>query len=74
MRYLLLIYEDEKYYEEATPEDWEKTMVAHNAFGAEALLAGVPEPGGGSGRTGHGAWRRCPATHGNGQDRSLRGW
>ena len=36
MRYILLIYEDEKYYEEATPEDWEKTMVAHNAFGAEA--------------------------------------
>lgn len=45
MRYILLIYEDEKYYEEATPEDWEKTMVAHNAFGAEAAERGM-EPGG----------------------------
>lgn len=45
MRYALLIYEDEKYYEEATPEDWEKTMVAHNAFGAEAAERGM-EPGG----------------------------
>jgi hypothetical protein len=45
MRYALLIYEDEKYYEEATPEDWEKAMVAHNAFGAEAAERGM-EPGG----------------------------
>ena len=45
MRYALLIYEDEKYYEEATPEDWEKTMVAHNAFSVEAAERGM-EPGG----------------------------
>jgi len=37
MKYALLIYEDEKYYEEATPADWEATMVAHNAFAAEAV-------------------------------------
>ena len=45
MRYLLLIYEDEKYYEEATPEDWEKTMVAHNAFGADAAERGMAPSG-----------------------------
>lgn len=45
MRYILLIYEDEKYYEEATPEDWDKAMAAHNAFGAEAAERGM-EPGG----------------------------
>jgi hypothetical protein len=42
---MLLIYEDEKYYEEATPEDWEKTMVAHNAFGAEAGERGMAPSG-----------------------------
>jgi len=45
MRYALLIYEDEKVYEEATAEDWEKTMIAHNAFGAEARERGM-NPGG----------------------------
>jgi hypothetical protein len=45
MRYVLLIYEDEKYYEQATPEEWEQVMVAHNAFGAEAAERGM-EPGG----------------------------
>lgn len=45
MRYALLIYEDEMYYEQATPEDWEKATVAHNAFGAEAAERGM-EPSG----------------------------
>jgi hypothetical protein len=45
MRYALLIYEDEKYYEEATPEDWEKAMVGHNAFGAEAAERGMKPDG-----------------------------
>ena len=45
MRYALLIYEDEKYYEEATPEEWEKATVAHNAFGAEAGERGMAPEG-----------------------------
>lgn len=45
MRYMLLIYEDEKYYEEATPQDWENTMVAHNAFTAEAVEKGMSPEG-----------------------------
>ncbi len=45
MRYILLLYENEKYYEEATPEDWEKTMVAHNAFTAEAKQQGMNPEG-----------------------------
>jgi hypothetical protein len=36
MKFALLIYEDEQYYEEATPADWEAATVAHNAFAAEA--------------------------------------
>jgi hypothetical protein len=45
MRYILLIYEDEKYYEEATPEDWQQAMVAHNAFSAEAAERGMNPSG-----------------------------
>lgn len=45
MKYILLIYEDEKVYAEATPQDWEDTMVAHNAFGAEAAERGMNPEG-----------------------------
>jgi len=41
MKFALLIYEDEKYYETATPEDWEAAMVGHNAFAAEAEACGM---------------------------------
>ena len=36
MRYMLLIYSDEKLGESATPEDWQATMVAHQEWSAEA--------------------------------------
>jgi len=36
MRYILLIYSDEKLGESATPEDWQAVMVAHQEWGAEA--------------------------------------
>lgn len=45
MRYALLIYEDEKFYEEATPEDWEQATTGHNAFGAEAEERGMKPSG-----------------------------
>lgn len=45
MKFALLIYEDEKYYEEATEADWEAAMVAHNAFGAEAAERGMDPSG-----------------------------
>lgn len=41
MKFALLIYEDEKYYETATPADWEATTVAHNNFAAEAVERGM---------------------------------
>ncbi|MCI0394391.1 MAG: YciI family protein [Chloroflexi bacterium] len=41
MKFALLIYEDEKYYQEATPADWEAAMIAHNRFGAEATERGM---------------------------------
>lgn len=44
MRYLLLIYGDESTWTDATPEEMEGTMAAHQAFseatGAEGILRG----------------------------------
>ena len=36
MRYILLIYSDEKLAESTTPEDWQAVMVAHREWSAEA--------------------------------------
>jgi hypothetical protein len=40
-QYLILIYESEEFYEQATPEDWQKAMDDHNRFSQQ-----VPELGG----------------------------
>jgi len=36
MRYMLLIYSDEKLSEDATPDDWQAAMVAHQKWNEEA--------------------------------------
>ncbi len=41
MRYILLIYSDEKLGESATPEDWQRTMVAHQEWSTEAEKQGM---------------------------------
>ena len=44
MRYMLLLYGDEK-YSETTPEEWEATIAAHNAFTQEAIDRGMNPSG-----------------------------
>jgi hypothetical protein len=41
MRYLLIIYNDESRWANATPEDVQQVMAAYNAFGDAAREAGV---------------------------------
>lgn len=41
MRYILLIYGDEKLAADITPEQWENIMAAHKAFGKEAHERGI---------------------------------
>lgn len=41
MKYALLIYGDEALSAEITPEQWDKIMEAHNAFGREAQERGM---------------------------------
>lgn len=45
MRYILLIYSDEKLIESASPEDWQAVMVAHQEWGAEAEKRGMKPAG-----------------------------
>jgi hypothetical protein len=45
MRYVLLIYGDEKLGQDVTPEQWQEVIEAHNRFGAEAQERGM-NPGG----------------------------
>ncbi|WP_420630787.1 YciI family protein [Candidatus Leptofilum sp.] len=45
MRYILLIYNDEKLIEDAKPEDWQALMVAHQNWGAEAESRGMKPTG-----------------------------
>ncbi|WP_420642736.1 YciI family protein [Candidatus Leptofilum sp.] len=45
MRYILLIYNDEKLIEGAKPEDWEALMVAHQQWSAEATERGMNPSG-----------------------------
>ena len=44
MRYMVLLYGDEK-YGETTPEEWEATIEAHNAFTQEAIDRGMNPSG-----------------------------
>jgi hypothetical protein len=44
-RYIALIYTDESADASATPDDWQKTMAAYNAFGDAVRAAGVMETG-----------------------------
>ncbi len=41
MRYMLLLYGDEKLGENITPEAWQAIMEAHNAFTKEAVERGM---------------------------------
>ena len=45
MRYMLMIFSDEKLGENATPEDWHAMMVAHQEWGAEATRRGMKPQG-----------------------------
>ncbi|MEZ4590049.1 MAG: hypothetical protein R3D55_02735 [Chloroflexota bacterium] len=45
MRYMLLLYGDEKLDENVTPEQWQATIEAHNAWTQEAIDRGM-KPGG----------------------------
>ncbi|MBK7895740.1 MAG: YciI family protein [Candidatus Promineifilaceae bacterium] len=45
MRYMLLLYGDEKLGENVTPEQWQAIIEAHNAFTQEAAERGM-NPGG----------------------------
>lgn len=45
MRYILLIYGDEKAGQDVTPEQWNGIMEAHRAFGAEAQERGMNPSG-----------------------------
>ena len=45
MRYMLLLYGDEKLDENATPEDWQATIEAHNAWTQEAVDRGMNPSG-----------------------------
>lgn len=45
MRYMLLLYGDEKLGENASPEEWQATMEAHNTFTQEAIDRGMAPSG-----------------------------
>ncbi|MEZ4593093.1 MAG: YciI family protein [Chloroflexota bacterium] len=45
MRYVLLIYSDEKLGENATPEDWEAAIAGHNNWTKEAVERGMKPSG-----------------------------
>ena len=45
MRYMLLLYGDEKLDENATPEQWQATIEAHNAWTQEAIDRGLKPSG-----------------------------
>lgn len=45
MRYILLIYGDEKLDADITPEQWDNVMEAHNAFSREAEERGFMRGG-----------------------------
>ena len=45
MRYMLLLYGDEKLSEDATPEDWQATIEGHNAWTQEAVERGMKPSG-----------------------------
>lgn len=45
MRYMLLLYGDEKMGENVTPEQWQAIIEAHNAFTQEAIDRGMNPSG-----------------------------
>ena len=45
MRYILLLYGDEKLGENVTPEEWQGIMQAHNDWTAEAVKRGLNPSG-----------------------------
>lgn len=45
MRYMLLLYGDEKLDEGATPEEWQAAIEAHNAWTQEAVERGMNPTG-----------------------------
>ena len=45
MKYMLMIYSDEKLIENAAPEDWQAMIEAHQEWGAEAASRGMKPTG-----------------------------
>jgi len=67
-QFMFLLYDDESWYDEVTPEKWAEAMQLHGAFSAAVEAAGAKVLGGEAlersitGTTVHNDWDGAPAT------------